>query len=202
MTSRQALLAVALLLLVALAHAIGRVTQLGGAQFAPSIAIYTLLALLLAPQLGWPALVGLALATGALTMLTTSTQPALPSFPAHAGGFLVAAALAKGASGRGADYRLGTMLGILAVTLVCSWTLFAATTWLLRAGTPFAEASRTRFGIGFGPGFLAWWLFGFVGVAIPSYVIGAILLPLLYRGVQPSLVRHGVLPAPERAVRA
>ena len=201
MTRPQVALGVALLILVAVAHAAGRFTQLGGAQFAPSIAVYTLMALLLAPQLGWPALAGFAVATGALTMLTTSTQPPQPSFPAHAGGFLVAAALAKSASRRGADYSLGTMLGILAVTLVCSWTLFAATTWLQRAGTPFVEASRERFGIGFGEGFLAWWLFGFLGVAIPSYVIGVILLPLMYRAVQPSLVRHGLLSAPDSAAR-
>jgi hypothetical protein len=186
-------LALALLAMVALAHAAARVTQVHGAQFAPSIAIYVLMALLLAPQLAWGPLVGLGLAAGVLTWLTTSSAPALPSLPAHAGGFLVAAALTKRVSRHGSDLSVGTMLGVLAVTLVAAWTLFAATMWLMLAGTPFADASRERFGVSFGQGFAAWWLFGLVSFGLPSYVIGVILLPLLYGTLRPALVRQGVL---------
>jgi hypothetical protein len=199
MSMRQIALAGTLLAIVFLAHAAGRFTQIGGAQFAPSIAIYTLMALLLAPQLGWVALVGIGLATGILTMIATSSPFPPANIPSHGLGFLLAAALAKAASRSGRDYSLATMLGILAATLVVSWTLFATVTWLGLAGTPFVARSFERFGMAFGEGLLAFWLFGFVGVAIPSYIIGVILLPLLYRAVQPALVRQGMLPAPEAA---
>ena len=63
MTRRQVLLTLALLALVALAHAAARFTQIGGAQFAPSVAIYVLMALILAPQLGWGPLLGIAAAS-------------------------------------------------------------------------------------------------------------------------------------------
>ena len=202
MSRRQLLLAVALLALVALAHAAARFTQIGGAQFAPSVAIYVLMALLLAPQLGWGPLIGLAVATGLLTTLTTSTDPPTPNLLAHAGGFLTAAALAKTASPTQQRFTLGTMLGILGVTLAVSWSLFATVMWLLLAGTPFVALTRERFGVSFGQGFLAWWLFGFVSFGIPSYIIGVILLPLLYGAVRPALVKQGVLPGGDEWVPA
>jgi len=191
-TRRQVSLAIVLLAFVALAHAAARFTQFGGAQFAPSIAAYVLMALLLAPALGWLPLAGLGLATGALTALTTSTTPALPSLLAHAAGFLVASALAKRGSRPGRDFSLGAMLGILAATLVVAWTLFAVSMWLLLAGTPFVAASRERFGVSLGQGFAAWWLFGFLSFGIPTYVISAILLPLLYGSVRAVFTRRGV----------
>ena len=46
---------------------------------------------------------------------------------------------------------------------------------------------------------MAWWLVGFLTVGVPTYIISAILLPLLYRAVQPALVRQGMLPMPESA---
>src|SRR5919202_905344 len=95
MSTRQIALSGTLLAIVFLAHAAGRFTQIGGAQFAPSIAIYTLMALLLAPQLGWGPLVGIGLATGILTMLATSSPFPPANIPAHGIGFLTAAALAK-----------------------------------------------------------------------------------------------------------
>jgi hypothetical protein len=199
MSMRHIALAGTLLAIVFLAHAAGRFTQIGGAQFAPSIAIYTLMALLLAPQLGWGALVGIGLATGILTMLATSSPFPPANIPAHGLAFLLAAWLAKRVGAQASGYSLPAMLGILAAALVTSWTLFATVTWLGLAGTPFTQRAFERFGVGFGEGLLAWWVFGFVGVAIPSYVIGVILLPLLYRAVQPALVRQGMLPAPRGA---
>ena len=194
MNMRQVALAGALLTLVFLAHASGRFTQIGGAQFAPSIGIYTLMALLLAPQLSWGPLVGIGLAVGILTMLATSSPFPPANIPGHGLAFLLACAMAKAAARRGRDYSLGTMIGILAVTLVVSWTLFATATWFgLAGGGPMAR-SFERFGVQFGQGLLAWWLFGFIGVAIPSFIIGLILLPLLYRAVAPALVRYGMLP--------
>src|SRR5215217_8519747 len=58
MSMRQIALTGTLLAIVFLAHAAGRFTQVGGAQFAASIGVYTLMAMLLAPQLGWGALAG------------------------------------------------------------------------------------------------------------------------------------------------
>jgi hypothetical protein len=194
-TRGQALLALSLLVLVALAHAAARFTQFGGAQFAPSVAMYTLMALLLAPRLRWSSLIGLAAVTGILTTITTSSDPPTPNLIAHSGGFLAAAGLAKIASRGGHSYKITTMLAILAATLVVSWTLFATGMWLLLAGTPFADLTRERFGVSFGQGFFAWWLFGFLSIAIPSYVLGVILLPLLYGVLRPAVVRQCVVPS-------
>lgn len=195
MTTRQIALAGTLLAIVFLAHAAGRFTQIGGAQVAPSIAIYVLMALLLAPQLGWGPLAGIGLATGILTMLATSSPFPLANIPAHGGGFLVACWLVK-SWGRGStDMPVSKIIGILTVTLLVSWTLFATVTWLGLAGTAFAQRSFSGFGMAFGQGLAAWWLFGFVTIAIPTLIIGIILTPLLYRAVQPALVRQGMLPS-------
>jgi hypothetical protein len=206
MSMRQIALTGTLLAIVFLAHAAGRFTQVGGAQFAASIGVYTLMAMLLAPQLGWGALAGVALATGILCMLATSSPFPLANIPSHGIGFLTAAALAKATYRPDREYGLGTMLGILAVTLLVSWTLFAIPTWLglttsvFGTANPAFEARQFQvFGMTFGQGVVAWWLFGFVSVAIPTYVISAILLPLLYRAVQPALVRQGMLPTPGSA---
>ncbi|KPV47435.1 hypothetical protein SE17_42395, partial [Kouleothrix aurantiaca] len=67
MNTRQIALAAAFLAIVFIAHAAGRILQIGGAQLAPSIAIYVLMAMLLAPSMSWGALTGIALATGLLT---------------------------------------------------------------------------------------------------------------------------------------
>jgi hypothetical protein len=197
MNMRQVALAGALLTLVFLAHASGRLFQIGGAQFAPSIGIYTLMALLLGPQLGWGPLVGIGLAVGILTMLATSSPFPPANIPGHGLAFLLACALAKATWRRDRDYSIVAMIGILAVTLVVSWTIFATATWFGLAGSGPMARSFERFGVQFGQGLVAWWLFGFVGVAIPSFIIGLILLPLLYKAVAPALVRYGMLPARE-----
>lgn len=226
MSTRHIALAGALLAIVFLAHAAGRFTQIGGAQVAPSIAIYVLMALLLAPQLGWGPLAGIGLATGILTMLATSSPFPPANIPAHGLGFLVAAGLSK-AFGRGdIEVGAGKIIGILAVTLIISWTLFATVSWwgltssiprliavqpggpLLititwlgfgapAAGSPLLERSFELFGVALGQGLVPWWIFGFITVAIPTLIIGLVLTPLLYKAVRPALVRQGMLPASE-----
>ncbi len=145
---------------------------------------------------------GIALATGILTMLATGSPFPPANIPAHGGRFLLAAALAKALDRGSAGFSVPVQLGILAATLLLSWTLFALVTWAglanswLGYSTPgFMERSREFLGVGFGQGLVAWWVFGFVTVGIPSFVIGVILLPLLYRAVQPALLRQGMLPA-------
>lgn len=195
MTTRQIALAAAFLAIVFIAHAAGRVLQIGGAQLAPSIAIYVLMGLLMAPSLGWGPLLGIALVTGILTMVATSSPFPLANIPAHGGGFLLAAYLARR---YGANHReITTVENIITVSLVIllSWTLFALFTWLGLAGTGFTGREWVRFGANFGTGFIAWWLFGFVGVAVPTAVIAWILTPLLYRAVRPALVRQGMIEA-------
>jgi hypothetical protein len=200
MTTRHIALAGTLLAIVFLAHAAGRFFQIGGAQLAPSIAIYTLIALLLAPQLAWGPLLGIALAVGVLTMVATSSPFPPANIPAHGLAFLLASWLTRRASPGGAALSTGTVVGILAATLLVSWTLFATFTWLGLTGSGFVNQSFNRFGVAFGQGLLAWWLFGFLGVALPTFVIGLILTPLLYRAVRPVLVRQGMLPAPGAGV--
>jgi len=191
-STRQIALAAVLLAIVFLAHAAGRFTQIGGAQLAPSIAIYVLMALLLAPELGWGPLVGIGLATGILTMLATSSPFPPANIPAHGGGFLAAAYLTKAWVGR-REANTTQIVTVAAVTLVVSWTLFALFTWLGLAGSPFTARAFERFGMAFGQGFVAWWLFGFIGVAVPTFIVALILTPLLYRVVRPALVRQGML---------
>jgi hypothetical protein len=200
MTTRQIALAGTLLAIVFLAHAAGRFFQIGGAQLAPSIAIYTLIALLLAPQLGWGALVGIGFVIGVLTMIATSSPFPPANIPAHGLAFLVASAMTKSMSRGSEELSLGKVVAILAVTLLVSWTLFALFTWIGLTGSGFVNQSFARFGVAFGQGFVAWWLFGFVGVALPTFVIGLILTPLLYRAVRPALVRQGMIPVAEAGV--
>jgi hypothetical protein len=200
MTTRQIALSGTLLAIVFLAHAAGRFTQIGGAQVAPSIAIYTLMALLLAPQLGWGPLVGIGLATGVLTMLATSSPFPLANIPAHGGAFLVASALAKAWA---PDYRelgFGKVATVLTVTLLVSWTLFSTITWfgLLPTGHPLIGRNFEGFGMALGQGVAAWWLFGFLTIAIPTWIIALVLTPLLYNAVRPALVRQGMIPSPGR----
>src|SRR5712692_5159870 len=159
MTMRQIALAGTLLALVFIAHAAARFTQVGGAQFAPSIAVYTLMALLLAPQLGWGPLLGIALATGILTMLATGSPFPAANIPGHAIGFLVAAGLAKSVARERRTYGLGAMLGILAVTVTISWVVFGTVTWLGLSNNwfgvsnaRFLERQFEVFGITFGQG--------------------------------------------------
>lgn len=208
MSTRQIALAGTLLAIVFLAHAAGRFTQVGGAQFAPSIGIYVLMALLLAPQLGWGALAGIGLATGILTMLATSSPFPAANIVAHGLAFLLAAALTK-SLGRGSQEMPPTsMVGIITATLLLSWFLFATVSWLglVGSGHPLTQRSFESFGVGFGSGLVGFWAFTFVTVAIPTYIISLILTPLLYRSVRPALVRQGMIPAGagsggERSVR-
>jgi hypothetical protein len=195
MSTRQIALAAAFLAIVFIAHASGRIFQIGGAQLAPSIAIYVLMALLMAPGLGWGPLVGIALGVGLLTMVATSSPFPLANIPAHGGAFLLSAYMAKKAAPEGQEIGLGAIVLNVGVTLVVSWTLFALFTWLGLSSTPFATNDWGRFGMSFGSGFVAWWLFGFIGVAIPTFIIGLILTPLLYKAVRPALVRQGMLAA-------
>ena len=96
------------------------------------------------------------------------------------------------------ELPIGKIIAILVITLLVSWTLFSTVTWLGLTGTGFTQQSFARFGMGFGQGMVAWWLAGFIGVGIPSLVIGLILTPLLYRAVLPALVRQGMIPGPSR----
>lgn len=195
MSTRYIALTGTLLAIVFLAHAASRFTQIGGAQVAPSIAIYVLMALLVGPKLPWGALAGVGVAIGFLTSIATSSPFPQANYPAHGFGFLVACAFAK--LWNSADHPLATPKIILTmtVTLLVSWTLFAVTTWVGLTGSPFTDQSFTRFNIPLGQGIVAWWLAGFLAVAIPSWIIGIILTPLLYRAVRPALVRQGLLAA-------
>ena len=195
MTTRQIALAAAFLALVFIAHAAGRILQIGGAQLAPSIAIYVLMALLMAPALSWGPLLGIALATGILTMVATSSPFPLANIPAHGGGFLLAAYLTKAFGGRERELGVGPIILIAGLVILLSWTLFAIVTWLGLAGSPFTQREFQRFGANFGTGFVAWWLFGFLGVAVPTFIIALVLTPLLYRAVRPALIRQGMLEA-------
>lgn len=195
MNTRQISLAAAFLAIVFIAHAAGRILQIGGAQLAPSIAIYVLMALLIAPGLGWGPLAGIALATGLLTMLATSSPFPLANIPAHGGSFLLAALLAKTLGRDNRELSTAQLAGIASLVLLVSWTLFALFTWLGLLGTPFTGQSFARFGTSFGTGFLAWWISGFLGVALPTWVIALVLTPLLYRAVRPALIRQGMIAA-------
>jgi hypothetical protein len=194
MNTRQISLAAAFLAIVFIAHAAGRILQIGGAQLAPSIAIYVLMALLMAPLLGWGALTGIAFATGILTMLATSSPFPLANIPAHGGSFLLAALLTKMLGSDGRELSITKVIAIVSFILLVSWTLFALFTWLGLIGTPFTGQAFSRFGTNLGTGFLAWWLSGFLGVALPTWIIALILTPLLYRAVRPALVRQGMIP--------
>ncbi len=195
MSTRQIALAGTLLALVFLAHAAARFTQIGGAQLAPSIAVYALMALLLANQLAWGPLVGIGLLCGVLTMLATSSPFPPANIAAHGLGFLTAAFLAKRLAPGGRDLSVGAIVAVMIITTFVSWTLFAVVTWLGLSGSPFAQQSWSRFGADFGTGLLAWWISGGLGIGVPTAVIGCILTPLLYRAVRPALIRQGMLAA-------
>jgi hypothetical protein len=193
MTTRQIALAGTLLALVFLAHASGRFFQIGGAQLAPSIAIYTFMALLLAVDLGWAPLIGIGLACGILTMIATSSPFPPANIPAHGLAFLLAALLTKQLGRGGRELSVPAIIGIAGITVLFSWTIFAVVTWFGLTGSPFLNQTFSRFGAEFGQGIVAWWLFGFLGVAVPTFVIAAILTPILYRAVRPMLIRQGMI---------
>ena len=194
MNTRQIALAAAFLALVFLAHAAGRFAQIGGAQLALSIAVYVLMALLMAPSLSWGPLAGIGLGVGILTMLATSSPVPWANIPAHGGGFLAAAWLAKKYTSGDEPVSLKWQQVILAVATNLAWVLFALFTWLgISPASGFHEKAFERFGMSFGSGFIAWFLFGFVGVVIPTWIFCAIVLPLLYKAVRPALVRQGML---------
>ena len=196
MTTRQIALAGTLLALVFLAHASGRFFQIGGAQLAPSIAIYAFMALLLAPYMNWASLGGIAIGVGILTMIATGSPFPPANIPAHGLAFLLACALAKAIGRGGRELGIAAIIGITAITVFVSWTIFAVVTWLGLTNTPFVQGSFQRFGQNFGQGIVAWWLFGFLGVAVPTFIIAAILAPVLYRAVRPMLIRQGMIEAP------
>lgn len=192
-TTRQIALAAAFLAIVFIAHAAGRVLQIGGAQLAPSIAIYALMGLLMAPDLDWVPLLFIGLAVGILTMVATSSPFPVANIPAHGIGFLVAAWFGKRWGEGGRQISFWEQVVALSVTIVISWTLFATFTWVGLAGTGFTQQEWARFGANLGVGYIAWWLFGFVGVAVPTAIIAYILEPLLYSAVRTAMVRQGMV---------
>lgn len=196
MNTRQIAVAAAFLALMFVAHAAGRVLQVGGAQLDPSISVFTLMALLMAPSLRWGGLVGIALAIGLLTTLTSSSPFPPANIPAEGIAFLLAAYLARRLSPDKREISTVQIIAVYTVTLLVGWTIFALVTWWGLTGTAFTGTAFERFDIDFGTGFLAWWLFGFVSVGIPSWILGAILTPILYRAVRPALIRQGMIEAP------
>jgi hypothetical protein len=193
--SRRIAISLTLLTLVFLAHFAGGFTQIGGAQVAPSIAIYVLMALILSPQVGWLPLLALALATGVLTMLATLSPYPLVNIPAHGIGFLVAAGLTRKLAPGASPLSIEKIVLILGLTLVVAWSIFSIGTWYgVPPNHPLHVRSFDFMGRPFGQGVLAWWSFGFLTIAIPSFLIGLVLTPLLYRAIRPSLSRRGMLP--------
>ncbi|MFQ5398689.1 MAG: hypothetical protein ACE5E7_03735 [Anaerolineae bacterium] len=194
MNTRQIALAAAFLALVFLAHAAGRFAQIGGAQLALSISVYVLMALLMAPALSWGPLVGIGLGVGILTMLATSSPVPWANIPAHGGGFLISAWMAKRFADGDEPVKVSMQEVILAVGTNIAWILFALFTWLgINPASGFHENAFERFGMSFGSGFMAWFLFGFVGVVIPTWIFCAIVLPILYKAVRPALIRQGMI---------
>ena len=207
MTTRQIALAAMLLALVFLAHLSGRFFTIGVAQLAPSIAIYVFMALLLAVDLSWGALAGIALAVGILTMIATGSPFPPANIPAHGLGFVTAAGLTRALSRDGQPLGLSRILTIVTITLVFSWTLFSSISWLGltsfgainflglsgNAGVLSRSFEVPAMGLAFGQGLIAWWTFGFLFIAIPTWIIAAILTPILYRAVRPVLIRQGMI---------
>lgn len=199
MTTRQIALAAVLLALVFIAHASGRIFQVGGAQLAPSIGVYIFMALILAPSLGWGPLVAIGLGVGLLTMLATSSPFPPANIPAHGLAFLLAAYLTKMYTrGTGRALSNGQIVTIVAIALVVSWTLFSSISWVGLTGSanPLLQRQFNAFNaLALGQGLVAWWIFGFLTVAIPTFIIALILTPLLYRAVRPALIRQGMIEA-------
>lgn len=168
-----------LLVVVYFAHILGQVVQIGGAQIAPSVVVYTFLAFLAVRQTGWFGLLVTGILIGLLTMHATTSPYPLANIFSHGGGFLVAALLAKAKSDEGRKIETGSFVATYSLTTVVSWTVFAIVTWIGLGGTEFVQQSWSRFGLEFGVGFLAWWLYGFLGVVIPALIFGFIVTPVL-----------------------
>jgi hypothetical protein len=199
MSTRQIALAAVLLALVFIAHASGRILQVGGAQLAPSIGVYVFMALILAPGLGWVPLIAIALGIGVLTMLATSSPFPPANIPAHGLAFLLASYMAKMYTG-GTNRELTTsqILTTVTVVLVASWTLFSTISWLglTPQGHPIMSREFNAFNaLPLGQGLVAWWIFGLLTIALPTWIIAMILTPLLYRAVRPALIRQGMIEA-------
>jgi hypothetical protein len=197
MNTRQIALAAVLLALVFIAHRFGSILQVGGAQLAPSIGVYVFMALILAPAMSWGPLLAVGLATGLVTMVATTSPFPPANIPAHGLGFLIAAYLAKSFGSSHQTLSTRQIVITVAVALVLSWTIFSAVSWigLLPANHPLISRNFAAFGTALGQGLLAWWLFGFLTVAVPTFIIAVILTPLLYRAVRPALVRQGMIEA-------
>jgi hypothetical protein len=190
--TRQIALAAAFLALVFLAHAAGRFAQIGGAQLALSIPVYVLMALLLAPGLSWGPLVGVGLGVGILTMLATSSPVPWANIPAGGIAFLVSAWMVRLLSNAEEALSLPMQELILSVSTNVGWLFFAGLTWF-GATAGFRGTAFARYGLEFGDGFIAWFLFGFFGVVVPTWIFGLIVLPILYRVVRPALIRQGMI---------
>lgn len=195
MSTRHIALAATLLALVFLGHAASRFTQMGGAQATVAIAIYTLMALLLAPELSWSALFGISVANGLLLMLATSSPVPLGSFAAGALGFLVACAVTKLTAAGGNEIGSAGVLLNVVVTSIASVTFVAVGTWIGLSGTKFVGQNFARLGVDFGHGFIAWYLAAMLGIGLPSLIAALILTPILYQSVRPSLIRRGTIEA-------
>ncbi len=192
MNIRQIAIVITGFVLVYLAHAAGRFTQIGGAQVAMSIPVYLLMALLLANRFGWTIHAAIALLVGLLTMVATSSPYPLATLPGHGGPYLLAVYLVRRQlKGAAKEMPVGATLQLAGLTVVLAWTLFAVTTWFGLAGTPFVSTAFSRFGTSFGTGLAAWYLSGFVGVGIPTLIVTLVVVPLLYRPIGNALAKAG-----------
>ncbi|HRU07190.1 MAG TPA: methyl-accepting chemotaxis protein, partial [Candidatus Brocadiia bacterium] len=161
------------------AHASGRVLNIGGAQLAPSMAVYVFMALLLAPQMAWPSLCALGGLVGLLTVLATTSSVPWAAFPAHGGTFLLVCLLVRIWAPQGRQMSIKRVVVLVTLAVTISWTIFAAGVWL-GAPAPFHAKPRDAFGLPLGQGALAWWLSGFLAVALPTIILAAVVTPVLY----------------------
>jgi len=161
-------------------HAAGRVLNIGGAQLAPSMAVYIFMALLLAPRTPWPALLAIGGLVGLLTKLATTSLVPWAAFPSHGGTFLLVCALVKWWAPQDREIAVWRVVTIVTVAVVFSWTVFAAVVWMGAPGA-FRAKGWDAFGLSLGQGSLAWWLYGFLAVAMPTIILAAVVTPVLYQ---------------------
>jgi hypothetical protein len=198
MSTRHIALAGTFLALIFLAHAASRFTQVGGAQATGAIAFWVILALLLGPELRWESLVGIGIGTGLMLMLATSSPVPPAAFLAGCVGFLASSAIAKLIAPKGANVGFGGIFLDILVTGPIAWTMLCTLTWLVLSASPFGNRNFAVYGLAFGQGYVAWWIFGFLAIMLPSMIFAWILVPILYPPVHQALVRQGMLRSPEK----
>jgi len=199
MSTRHIALAATFLAIVFLAHAASRVTQMGGAQASLAVGIFILMGLIFGPELQWGPLLGIGIGVGLMLMLATSTPVPLAALVAGLGGFLIASAIAKATSPGEKAFGLASIEGNVVITAVLTWMILATGTWLGLSASPFASRNFTGYGLSLGSGYVAWWIFGFLTVMLPSMIVALILTPLLYNAVRPQLIRTGLIRTPDAA---